>query len=290
MLSGDVAFPYSTPSGIFDGQFGTRHALDNLAEDVRDRCISVASARDSGHTDRHCTMAKETQRKAGIWMDDRDAQATTDPHAPTHPTQPRAHGDQGVVVHDYTDPDDAIRAIQALRGAGFTGEQINVVTNDDALRQRIEEGTHLHEQSSIIAEALHGIASLFGRLSGHGMADEHAQGYEDRVAAGHVLVTVEAGERAALAHHAMHDGLVYQGGTHGIGIAHPYLDSSVGSGAAVATAGGTGTGITPGAGYDANTGSSTQSTGGVLGQLAPGADTPDVEDDFPSDVEHDPRH
>lgn len=218
-------------------------------------------------------------------MDAKESQAAPDAHAPTHP---QGHGEHGVVVHDYTDPDDAIRAIQALRGAGFTGEQINVVTTDDAVRERIEESTHLHDDG-IVSEALHGIASLFGRLRGHGVEDEHAQGYEDRVAAGHVLVTVTAGDRFALAHRAMHDGLVYEGSMHASGSAHPYLDSSVGSGAGVATAGGTGTGITPGAGYDSNTGSSTQSTGGPLGQMAPGADTSDMGDDFPGDVEHDPR-
>jgi hypothetical protein len=83
-------------------------------------------------------------------------------------------------------------------------------------------------------------------------------------------VSVAAGNLAALAHQAMHDGLVYEGSMHASGRAHPYLDSSVGSGAGVATSEGTATGITPGAGYDANTGSSTQTTGGVLGQLAPG--------------------
>lgn len=213
-------------------------------------------------------------------MDAREGQGATHTHG---------HGEHGVVVHDYTDPDDAIRGIQALRGAGFTGEQINVVTSDDAVRERIEHGTHLRDAPGIIAEALRGISSLFGRLRGHGMADEHAQGYEDRAKAGHILVTVTAGDRAALARQAMHEGLVYEGRMHASGSAHPYLNSSVGSGAGVGASEGTATGITPGAGYDANTGSSTQSTGGVLGQMAPGADTPDRDDDFPGDVERDPR-
>jgi hypothetical protein len=201
----------------------------------------------------------------------------------------QSHGEQGVVVHDYTDPDEAIRAVQALRGVGFTREEIDVVTRDEALRERIEDGTHLEEDEGIIAEALGAISSLFGRLRGHGVPEEGAKGYEDRVAAGHILVAVRAGNRASLAHQAMHEGLVYEGGMHAASEGHPYLDSSVGSGAGVATSEGTGTGITPGSGYDGNTGSSTQTTTGVLGQMAPGADTPDFEDDFPGDVEHDPR-
>jgi hypothetical protein len=199
------------------------------------------------------------------------------------------HGERGVVVHDYTDPDEAIRAIQALRGAGFSGDQINVVTLDDDVRKHIEEHTHVHDGEGILSELLQGISSLFGRLTDHGMADDRASGYEDRVKAGHVLVTVQAGERAALAHRAMHDGLVYEGSMHSSGRNHTFLDSSVGSGAGVATSEGTGTGITPGSGYDGNTGSSAMTTPGALGQLAPRADTPNIEDDFPGDVENDPR-
>lgn len=195
----------------------------------------------------------------------------------------------GVVVHDYTDPDDAIRAVQALRSAGFRKEQITVAASDDTVLQRIDAGTDDHSHEGILRGATHAIESIIDRLTGHGVPHDHARGYDEKVAAGHIVVSVNAGERVHLARGVMEDGLVYTGHMHASGASHPYLNSSTGSGAGVVTSTGTGTGISPGSGYEGNTGSTAESTTGVLGQFSPGADTADRDDDFPGHEKHSGR-
>lgn len=196
------------------------------------------------------------------------------------------HGTSSVVVHDYTDPDDAIRAIQGLRGVGFRKEQITVAASDDAILRHIDGQTDDHSHEGMLAGAAHVLESIVDRLTGQGVPDDHARGYDEKIAAGHIVVSVQAGDQAHLAQGVMTDGLVYTGHMHSSAGSHPYLDSSTGSGAGVVTSTGTGTGISPGSGYEGNTGSTTESTTGVLGQFSPGADTPSRTDDFPSREKH----
>lgn len=62
--------------------------------------------------------------------------------------------------------------------------------------------------------------------------------------------------------------------------------SEVSTSAGVVTSTGTGTGISPDSGCEGNTGSTAESTTGVLGQFSPEADTPNRTDDFPGGEKH----
>jgi hypothetical protein len=192
----------------------------------------------------------------------------------------------GIVVQDFTSADDAVRAIQGLKSVGFAERDIDVVAQDDALEQSIREQAFPHEPEGPLSRLTGAISSLVHRLTHHGVAEQHALEYTGKVEAGHILVAVAAHGRAAVAHDIMHDGLAYTGHMHITSERHPYLDSSTGSGAGVATSLGTATGMTPGAGYEGNTGSSAGSSAGVLGQYAPGADTRNPSDDFPGHEAH----
>jgi hypothetical protein len=192
----------------------------------------------------------------------------------------------GIVVQDFTDASDAIRAIQALKSVGFAERDIDVVAQDDALEQSIREQAFPHEPEGPLSRLTGAISSLVHRLTHHGVAEQHALEYTGKVEAGQILVAVAAHGRAAQARGVMHDGLAYTGHMHTTNQRHPYLDSSTGSGAGVATSLGTATGMTPGAGYEGNTGSSAGTSAGVLGQYAPGADTRNPNDDFPGHESH----
>ncbi len=192
----------------------------------------------------------------------------------------------GIVVQDFTNADDAIRAIQGLKNVGFAERDIDVVAQDDALEQSIREQAFSDEREGPLSRLAGAISSLVRRLTHHGVAEHHALEYTGKVEAGHILVAVAAGGRSAQAHDVMHDGLAYTGHLHATSERHPYLDSSTGSGAGVATSLGTATGMTPGAGYEGNTGSTAGSSSGVLGQYAPGADTRNPSDDFPGHEAH----
>ncbi len=191
-----------------------------------------------------------------------------------------------VVVRDFTSADDAIRAIQGLKSVGFAERDIDVVAQDDALEQSIRDKAFPDEPEGPLSRLTGAIASLAHRLTHHGVAEEHAHEYTGKVEAAHILVAVAANERAQLANDVMHDGLAYTGHMHATEQNHPYLDSSTGSGAGVATSLGTATGITPGSGYEGNTGSTAESSTGPLGQYAPGADTRNPSDDFPGHEAH----
>lgn len=192
----------------------------------------------------------------------------------------------GIVVQDFTDASDAIRAIQALKSVGFAERDIDVVAQDDAIEQSIRDQAFPHEPEGPLTALRGAIASLTRRLTHHGVAEQHAHEYTGKVEAGQILVAVAAHGRAAQARDVMLDGLAYTGHMHITDQRHPYLDSSTGSGAGVVTSLGTATGMTPGAGYEGNTGSSAGSSAGVLGQYAPGADTRNPNDDFPGHEAH----
>lgn len=195
-------------------------------------------------------------------------------------------GQATIVVRDFTSADDAVRSIQGLKSVGFAERDIDVVAQDSALEQSIREQAFPHVPEGPLSALAGAIASLAHRLTHHGVATEHALEYSGKVDAGHILVAVAARGRAELAREVMHDGLAYTGQMHATGQRHPYLDSSTGSGAGVATSLGTATGITPGSGYEGNTGSTAESSAGVLGQYAPGADTRNPNDDFPGHAAH----
>jgi hypothetical protein len=173
-----------------------------------------------------------------------------------------------------------------LKSVGFAERDIDVVAQDADLEEAIREQTFPDEKEGPLSALADAVSSLLHRLTHHGMAEAHALEYTGKVEAGHILVAVAAGGRAEQARDVLHDGLAYTGHTHGTGHRHPYLDSSTGSGAGVVTSLGTGTGITPGSGYEGNTGSTAESSAGVLGQYAPGADTRSPSDDFPGHEAH----
>ncbi len=194
----------------------------------------------------------------------------------------------GVVVQDFTNPEDVVRAIQGLRAAGFTAEQIRLASADDAALTAIEDQTEDLSREGFFEQAREAFGDFVDRLRGHEKVEAigHKRGFQPETAEGHILLSVDAGERAELAYDVIHGGLEYTGATHAFTGHHPYLDGSTGSGAGVTTSLGTATGMTPGGGYEGNTGSSAGSSGGVLGQFAPSADTPDASDDFPGHEKH----
>jgi hypothetical protein len=195
-------------------------------------------------------------------------------------------GQAGIVVQDFTNAEDAVRAIQGLKSVGFAERDIDVVAQDDTFEQSIRDQAFPDEPEGPLSTLAGRIASLVHRLTHHGIAEQHALEYTGKVEAGHILVAVAARGRETLAFDVMRDGLSYTGHMHATSERHPYLDSSTGSGAGVATSLGTATGITPGAGYEGNTGSTAGSSAGVLGQYAPGADTRNPSDDFPGHEAH----
>jgi hypothetical protein len=194
----------------------------------------------------------------------------------------------GVVVQAFSNPEDVVRAIQGLRAAGFTAEQIRLASDDDVALKAIEDQTEDLSHEGFFEQAREAIGDFIDRLKGHEKVKElgHRRGFQPEVAASQILLSVNAGKQAQLAYDVIHGGLEYTGSDHASTGHHPYLDSSTGSGAGVATSSGTSTGISPGSGYEGNTGSTAGSSGGVLGQFAPGADSPDANDDFPGHEKH----
>jgi hypothetical protein len=162
-----------------------------------------------------------------------------------------------IVIEVFDTADDAIRAIQGLKIAGFDTDQIRVAARDDGIAEHVREVTGASED------------------------DNWPRNPADPPDAGQVRVVVWAGENATLARRVMLDGVVDATGLDPLLDESIYLDSSTGSGAGVAASTGTATGITPGSGYEGNTGSTAETTPGALGQFAPRADSPDPDDDFP---------
>jgi hypothetical protein len=168
------------------------------------------------------------------------------------------------VIHDYPTTDDAIRMIQALKLAGFKDKAISVISPNEDMARTVADTTGVRAEQA------------------PGVDTERSGAFGQQLAEGHVMVVVDAGDRAELAQRIMHDGLVDGAGMYASRDDNVWIDTSTGSGAAVATSHGTATGMTPGGGYEPNTGSGVASTPGTLGQFAPGADTPNPDDDFPT--------
>jgi len=162
-----------------------------------------------------------------------------------------------IVIETFASEDDAIRAVQGLKVAGFDTDTITIAGRD-------------HDDARRIAESLD--------IESTREWPDNTRDDPDRDL---FRIVVRAGEQAAFARRVMIDGLVDATGFYSDGDESVYLDSSTGSGAGVASSTGTATGITPGAGYYGNTGSSAETSTGPLGQFAPAADTPDDDDDFP---------
>lgn len=194
----------------------------------------------------------------------------------------------GIIVHDFTNPEDVVRAIQGLHAAGFTAEQIRLASADETALQAIESQTEELSREGFFEQAREAIDDFVERLRGNEKVESlgHVRGFQPETAEGHILLSIDAGDRSELARTVIFSGFEFTGAQHAATGHHPYLDGSTGSGAGVATSTGTGTGITPGAGYEGNTGSTAGSSGGVLGQYAPGADTPNANDDFPGHKKH----
>jgi hypothetical protein len=162
-----------------------------------------------------------------------------------------------IAIETFETEDDAIRALQGLRAAGFDNDDITLAgRNDDDARR---------------------VAEMFNVETTREWPDSGREAERDDL----FRIVVKAGEQAAFARRVMLDGLVDATGFMYETDESVYLDSSIGSGAGVAASTGTATGVTPGSGYEGNTGSTAGTTPGALGQYAPSADTPDDEDDFP---------
>ncbi len=162
-----------------------------------------------------------------------------------------------IVIEVFENADAAIRAIQGLKLAGFDTDAIRVAARGDGIAQHVVDATDAAKD------------------------DDWPRNDGDPPDNGQVRVVVHAGENAAFARRVMLDGVVDATGLDPVFEEEVYLDSSTGSGAGVAASTGTMTGITPGAGYEGNTGSTAATTSGALGQYSPRADSPDPEDDFP---------
>ena len=191
----------------------------------------------------------------------------------------------GIIVQDFTNPEDVVRTIQGLRAAGFTADQIRLASADEAALKAIEDQTEELSREGFFEQAREAIGDFIERIRGHEPPAE-TPGLQPETAKGHILLSIDAGDKAELAHTVILSGFEYTGIQHPTAGHHPFLDGSTGSGAGVATSLGTATGMTPGAGYEGNTGSTAGSSAGVLGQYAPGADTPDANDDFPGHRKH----
>jgi hypothetical protein len=162
-----------------------------------------------------------------------------------------------IVIEVFDSADEAIRAIQGLKSAGFDTDTIKVAARGDGIAERVAGATGVSDD------------------------DRWPRNRADPPDAGQVRVVVQAGENAAFVRRVMLDGLVDATGFEHESDDSTFLDSSTGSGAGVAASTGTATGVTPGAGYEGNTGSTATTSPGALGQYAPRADTPDDDDDFP---------
>lgn len=162
-----------------------------------------------------------------------------------------------IVIETFATEDDAIRAIQGLKAAGFDTDDIKLAGRDRDDADRVA-----------------GIVDV-------STTDEWPDDGSNGANTDQFRIVVNAGDNAAFARSVMLDGLVDATGLYYSAEEEIYLDSSTGSGAGVAASTGTTTGITPGAGYEGNTGSTAGTTPGALGQYAPRADTPDDDDDFP---------
>jgi hypothetical protein len=164
---------------------------------------------------------------------------------------------KSIVIETFPTEDDAIRAIQGLKAAGFDTDDITIAGRDQDDARRVAEALDIEA------------------------TDEWPDNTRDDPAVDRFRIVVKAGEQAAFARRVMVDGLVDATGFYSDDHESVFLDSSTGSGAGVASSTGTATGVTPGAGYYGNTGSTAGTSTGTLGQYAPSADTPDDEDDFP---------
>ncbi|HYI16199.1 MAG TPA: general stress protein [Thermomicrobiales bacterium] len=162
-----------------------------------------------------------------------------------------------IVIETFATEDDAVRAIQGLRAAGFDTDDITLAGRN-------------HDDARRVAETLD--VETTDEWPDNGRETDLSDQYR---------IVVNAGDNAAFARRVMIDGLVDATGFMYETDESVYLDSSTGSGAGVAASTGTATGITPGSGYEGNTGSTAATTSGPLGQFTPSADTPDDEDDFP---------
>lgn len=164
---------------------------------------------------------------------------------------------RNIAIETFATEDDAIRAIQGLRAAGFDTDDITLAGRDYDDARRVAE--------MVDVEA----------------TEEWPDNGQEAERLDQFRIVVKAGDKAAFARRVMLDGLVDATGFMHETDESVYLDSSTGSGAGVAASTGTATGITPGSGYEGNTGSTAATSSGALGQYAPLADTPDDEDDFP---------
>lgn len=140
----------------------------------------------------------------------------------------------GVVVQTYATEEEATRAIQALQDAGFTSEHISVIARDESVARDVADdtGTEAEEGAATgavaggaigavaaliagasavaipgigiaiggpIAAAIAGAAGggLLGGLVGMGIPEDEARGYNERLEAGDIIVSVVAGAREA---------------------------------------------------------------------------------------------
>jgi len=141
--------------------------------------------------------------------------------------------DKHTVVGVFDGPSHAEQALNGLKGAGFTPEQVSVVAKDKAEVTQMAENTDMVAESAgsgavaggllgglggflvgisamvipgigpivgagIIAATLAGAGigaaagGLIGALTAQGVPEEDAQGYEENVRAGSILLTVHA--------------------------------------------------------------------------------------------------
>jgi hypothetical protein len=104
----------------------------------------------------------------------------------------------------FHDRDEAVRGLDALRSAGFGEDEVTIVASPSSA------GIAAEQAASGLAQPADGFVDLGAVMGGqgeHGFAREERFTYEERVAAGDILLRVQvaAPERASLAHAILED-------------------------------------------------------------------------------------
>ncbi|HQX62538.1 MAG TPA: hypothetical protein PK593_03650, partial [Thermomicrobiales bacterium] len=73
----------------------------------------------------------------------------------------------GIIVQDFTNPEDVVRTIQGLRAAGFTAEQIRLASADEAALKAIEDQTEELSREGFFEQAREAIGDFIERIRGH---------------------------------------------------------------------------------------------------------------------------
>lgn len=160
-----------------------------------------------------------------------------------------------IVIETFQHDDEAIRAIQELKLAGFEPSSLTIAGRD-------------RDEAARIAD-----------LTGVSTTDEWPDSGRERGSSNRFRLVVKAGDHAALARRIISDGVIDAAGMDAQTSNESHHDPNTGTGADVATSTDTRTGISCGPSREGNTRSTAETSAGKLGQDAQGADA--LDDDVP---------